>query len=90
MTCTGYHIVADFGNEVGTMDVYYNSEDQYNEAIDNFNKLSKSREDFNKLSPFGLMYKKHPLEALTLTKATWENGTCLKEEVIKTVNLVNF
>ena len=85
MTCEGYEIIADFGNEIGTVDVYYNSIDEYKEALTNFKNLSESRERFNKLSPFGLMYGKHPLEVLTLVKSSWENGQLLNEEVIKQV-----
>ena len=85
MTCTGYEIVADFGNDIGTVDVHYNSIDEYNEALINFNNLSESRDRFNRLSPFGLMYKKYELETLTLVKSTWENGKLLNEEVIKQV-----
>ena len=88
MTCEGYGIVADFGDKVGTVDVYYNSIDEYKEALINFEKLSESRERFNKLSPFGLMYGKYKLEALTLVKSSWENGTLLSEEVIKQVTSI--
>ena len=89
MTCEGYEIVADFGDKIGTVDVYYNSIDEYKEALINFEKLSESRERFNKLTPFGLMYRNHKLEALTLVKSLWENGTLLNEEVIKQVKDIN-
>ena len=85
MACEGYEIIADFGNKIGTVDVYYNSIDEYEQALLNFNKLSESRERFNRLSPFGLMYEKYPLEALTLVKSSWEGGQLLGEVVIRQV-----
>ena len=89
MTCEGYEIVADFGNKIGTVDVYYNSINEYREALTNFKNLSESREKFNKLTPFGLMYKNCKLEALTLVKSSWENGNLISEEVIKQATNIN-